>query len=74
MDRKTTPLARTTRAAQTAYAIFLSCRTRSTRRRRMVRGIQDSRSLEEGEFYAGNRRGEQMPGRAILRTAAVLEG
>ena len=47
MERKTTPLARTTRATQTAYAIFLSCRTRSTRRRRMVRGMQDSRSLEE---------------------------
>ena len=31
-------------ATQTAYAIFLSCRTRSTRRRRIVRGMQDSRS------------------------------
>jgi hypothetical protein len=65
MDRKTTAIASTTKATHTAYAIFLSCRTRSTKRRRIVRGIQDSRSLEENEFYAANRREANV--RDILR-------
>jgi hypothetical protein len=51
-ERKTTALAKMTSPAQTAYAIFLHCRTRSTRRRRIVRGMRDSRSRGECEFYA----------------------